>query len=1008
MRKSSLLGEFAAIVKNKKLLIAITAILFIPLLYSGVYLWAFLDPYSRVDDLPVAVVNNDVGTVYNDKKTHIGQDLVDDLKKNDSFNWKFVDEATAKRGLENQDYYMMIEIPKDFSKNATTLQQDDPKHLQIVYTANEGSNYVSSQIGAKGVEKIKNEVSKKVTENYAEEMFDNVKEVSKGLADAGDGATKLRDGINDAKDGTGKLEDGITSANKGANDLNDGAKKLQKGTSDLNDGAGQLEKGAGDVHNGAVKLEKGSKDLNNGVASAKGGADKLAKGANDLNNGVTSAKGGADKLAKGANDLNDGVTSAKGGADKLAKGANDLNDGVTSAKGGADKLAKGANDLNDGVTSAKGGADKLAKGAGDLSSGLGQLQSANTAILEGAKKSQTGAQSLATAIDQGVGELKGAAAQISQFKENAKKVVDGVTSLSQLSSGLQKNITDATASSSEVSTGIQNTIDDLDKQIAAAADPAQKEALQKTRDQLAPLVEKSKAVSQNVTGMSESSTKMNAVAGELAKGLGDNSSDSSSSADLETKLTELSKGANELAAGQTKLVEGLTTFGEKLGEAKAGSDQLATGGTSLSEGLGKLSEGSTQLAAGTNDLSSGLGKLSDGSTQLATGTGDLSSGLGKLSDGSSQLAAGNGDLSNGLGKLSDGSTQLATGTGDLSSGLGKLSDGSSQLAAGNGDLSNGLGKLSDGSGQLTAGISSLADGSGKVANGMTGLKDGSTKLLTGTTQLIEGTGQLSNGMGKLDKGAVDLNGGLGKLSDGSSELATKLQDGAKDAGDVKANQAVYDMFADPVQVKDNSINNVPNYGTGLTPYFLSVALFVGALVTSVIFPLRKPAITPKNGFRWFLGKFGVLVFVGIMQSLLADAILLGALDIKVESVPLFITLSIATSLTFMSIIQFFVTALDNPGRFVAILIMVFQLATSAGTFPVELIPKVLQDVNHWLPMTYSVRGFRAVVSTGDFSYMWHNVSILAIYFVIMVLASISFFMFKFAKDFKSPKQAVEN
>ncbi|UNL85571.1 YhgE/Pip domain-containing protein [Priestia koreensis] len=987
MRKSSLLGEFAAIVKNKKLLIAITAILFIPLLYSGVYLWAFLDPYSRVDDLPVAVVNNDVGTVYNDKKTHIGQDLVDDLKKNDSFNWKFVDEATAKRGLENQDYYMMIEIPKDFSKNATTLQQDDPKHLQLVYTANEGSNYVSSQIGTKGVEKIKNEVSKKVTENYAEEMFDNVKEVSKGLADAGDGATKLRDGINDAKDGTGKLEDGITSANKGANDLNDGAKKLQKGTSDLNDGAGQLEKGAGDVHNGAVKLEKGSKDLNNGVQSAKGGADKLAKGANDLNDGVTSAKGGADKLAKGANDLNDGVTSAKGGADKLAKGANDLNDGVTSAKGGADKLAKGANDLNDGVTSAKGGADKLAKGAGDLSSGLGQLQSANTAILEGAKKSQTGAQSLATAIDQGVGELKGAAAQISQFKANAKKVVDGVTSLSQLSSGLQKNITDATASSSEVSTGIQNTIDDLDKQIAAAADPAQKEALQKTRDQLAPLVEKSKAVSQNVTGMNESSTKMNAVAGELAKGLGDSSADSSSSGDLETKLTELSKGANALAAGQTELVDGLTKFGEKLGEAKTGSDQLATGGASLSEGLGKLSEGSTQLAAGTNDLSSGLGKLSDGSSQLAAGNGDLSNGLGKLSDGSSQLAAGNGDLSNGLGKLSDGSSQLATGSGDLSSGLGKLSDGS---------------------GQLTTGISSLADGSGKVANGMTGLKEGSTKLLTGTTQLIEGTGQLSNGMGKLDKGAVDLNGGLGKLSDGSSELATKLQDGAKDAGDVKANQAVYDMFADPVQVKDNSINNVPNYGTGLTPYFLSVALFVGALVTSVIFPLRKPAITPKNGFRWFLGKFGVLVFVGIMQSLLADAILLGALDIKVQSVPLFITLSIATSLTFMSIIQFFVTALDNPGRFVAILIMVFQLATSAGTFPVELIPKVLQDVNHWLPMTYSVRGFRAVVSTGDFSYMWHNVSILAIYFVIMVLASISFFMFKFAKDFKSPKQAVEN
>jgi putative membrane protein len=124
------------IIRTRKLLIAIIGVMTIPVLYSGTYLWAFWDPYAHLDRMPVAIVNNDQGAYYNNKRLEIGDHLVKNLKKKNTFNWKFVSAKKAKLGLNNQDYYLAIEIPSDFSKNATTLQSNDPKKLNLIYTVN--------------------------------------------------------------------------------------------------------------------------------------------------------------------------------------------------------------------------------------------------------------------------------------------------------------------------------------------------------------------------------------------------------------------------------------------------------------------------------------------------------------------------------------------------------------------------------------------------------------------------------------------------------------------------------------------------------------------------------------------------------------------------------------------------------------------------------------------------------------------------------------------------------
>jgi putative membrane protein len=707
-------NELSGILHNRKLLIAIIGVMTVPLLYSGTYLWAFWDPYGHLDRLPVAVVNNDQGAVYNGSKLEIGKDLVKELKKKESFQWKFVSEKEADQGLKNQNYYIKVEIPKDFSENATTLQSDNPKKLTLIYTPNEGYNYLSSKIGDSAIEKIKEEVSSTVTKTYAKSMLKNIKDVAKGLTKAGYGAASLNDGTEQVGTGAKKLEENLKT------------------------------------------LATKSVAFSEGTASAQTGSKQLQDGLNQFGAGLAQMK--------------DGTSELLAGAQQSQQGASQLSSGLAGA---AVKMP----DLQS-------GSKQVADGTAQLSSAMGQ------------------------------------------WSQGAVDTKNGVVSLNQ---------------------GLQATLDKVSQMAAATTDEAQKKQLE----------------------------------------------------DLQTALAGLRDGSKAVA-----------------------------------DGAGKLSETATALSQSSEKLSAGAGELNAGENQLAGGI-----------------------------------NQLASGAKDLEGGQN----------------------------QLTTGLTTLNDKMGLAMNGFSGITSGSSSLTSGLNQLAAGSVQLQSGTRQLASGSSDLTNGVNQLSAGSKELKDQLQSGAKDSSGVKANNNVYDMFSKPVSLKTSRLNHVPDYGTGFAPYFLSLSLFVGALVLSVIFPMLEPAGEPKSGLGWFAGKLGVVLTVGLAQALLADAILLKVLGVEVKSVPYFIMLSIFTSWTFFAIIQFLVTVLDNPGRFLAIIILVLQLTSSAGTYPIELSPSLLQTINHFMPMTYAVSGFRAIISTGDFSFMWRNIGFESLFFVVFLALTLTFFVTKFKK-----------
>jgi putative membrane protein len=378
-------------------------------------------------------------------------------------------------------------------------------------------------------------------------------------------------------------------------------------------------------------------------------------------------------------------------------------------------------------------------------------------------------------------------------------------------------------------------------------------------------------------------------------------------------------------------------------------------------------------------LAKGLQDLEDGSTELKNGTK-------YLSDSAGQLSAGADLLSTKLGELNDGQKALLTGISRLSDGSQLFEGGANKLVSGQQDFAAGMNQFGQKFTEAKAGADKLANGSSDLVGGM--------------NQLTTGSGAITSGANKLADGSNQLNDGTSKLSNGAKELAGKLADGAKEASQVHSNNKTYNMIADPVKLDSEKINHVPNYGTGFTPYFLSLGLFVGALLLSIVFSLREPAVMPASGFNWFASKFSIMAGVGIIQALIADVIILVGLDLQVQSVSKFILFSIITSLTFVALIQLLVTVFADVGRFLAIVILIFQLTTSAGTFPLELIPNFLQHFNAFLPMTYTVRGFQAVISSGDFSYMWQNFMILLTFLLVFALGSIAYLSMKFKHQYK--------
>ncbi|MDA1362907.1 YhgE/Pip domain-containing protein [Glycomyces luteolus] len=351
---------------------ALVAIVLIPLVYGGLYLWFAWDPYGRLDHLPVAVVNEDTGASVevNGETTPIngGDQLVDQLKEDRIFDWRFVSAGEARRGLGDGDYYMVITVPEDFSTRLASLSGTDPEQATVEFDLNDANGYVAGIMASTVESELRNQINTAVYVTFATTIFGDLTELNQGLTEAADGAGRLSDGIGSAQTGAEQLESGLGDLTAGAQQVADGAGQVSDGVDQavdvaqpvvetLADNWSQIQTGASSA---ADLSDRANSDLNTVYSTLCGAdtadADACAQlqayidDANAANDDIQTANGAVqdtstDTLEQASSDL----TDLKTGAADVASGASQVADAASTAEDGAGDLASGLTELRDGA-----------------------------------------------------------------------------------------------------------------------------------------------------------------------------------------------------------------------------------------------------------------------------------------------------------------------------------------------------------------------------------------------------------------------------------------------------------------------------------------------------------------------------------------------------------------------------------------------------------------------------------------------------------------------------------
>ena len=439
------------------------------------------------------------------------------------------------------------------------------------------------------------------------------------------------------------------------------------------------------------------------------------------------------------------------------------------------------------------------------------------------------------------------------------------------------------------------------------------------------------------------------------------------------KLTDTGSNLVYLSLN-AKIVEfiNLAAYG-KLGELQEG---LASGASQLADGGGQLSAGASEVSSGAGEVASGVGEVSNGASQLKSGVSQVQKGASDLNGGVKEVKSGSQAVKNGANEVQKGSQEIQSVIDPSLIPEGPVKE-----------YVEGNVKLAQGSGTVAGGASQLADGSVELA-------EGSSMLAGGSTELAGGAGQLADGSVELAQGSMTLAAGAELLSTSAAQaLFTAAGSLAASADALSAitgiNETILgDYFFSPVKLDRNEIFSVPDYGSQVSPFYIALSMWVGALITCA---MVKPGIsqgTKYSPLEMYLGRLVLFLSIAIFQSIIT---LFGAfmLGIYVVNPILFILSSILVSTVFMALIYSFVSAVGEVGKAIAVILLVIQISGTGGIYPVEIMDQFFQVMNPYLPMTYAITLIREAQLGLVWSNYWPALIILLSIGVVTVIVSIT-------------------
>lgn len=962
------------IITNPAAIIVILAVVILPSLYAWFNILPSWDPYSNTKDVSVAVANLDKGAKVEGKDLDVGAKVIEQLKENEKLGWRFVTKDEAINGVNHGDYYAAIVIPEDFSEKISSVISDHPEKAQLDYYINEKINAISPKVAGAGASTLVSNISSNFVETANKAIFDIFNDVGLKLETNEPDIKKLRDNIF-------KLEEKLPEI-----------EKLMK--------------------TGQVDIIK-AKDF---ISKAESAIRVIKRYENRPDSVITDAE---NMLDKGSDSFHKEVPVVKDNLRKLQGVATDTSKVVENIMNSDFDLGKVETEL--------------AKKSVEVESGMNSLQNLITTVEDVDRNLKNNG--LFDNVLTSLTDAKRGAEDLKTRLDEAQKTVESAKSIAD------DKLRDIRNKAIEVNSILDKARTSLNSQVAPTVSKAfdDAERLGKTyREHLGQLQEKVDRVNKLIQGSETDASltdKLNAAVEDMTNQLKLTLGSLEKYKDQLNKLAQVTGIDTDLLIAQLKGMETkLTLLQERLaGGKQIGAEAAARASEVVAQLISDYDNGIKprfhtirgDMQALNRDASKMIDKMQNSTNNVIAMTDKIMNRntADKVID---QINNAKKHISNGQ-NLADkiiASTEKMKQTVDdgaitnivdsMYKVKGKLADLSDMLkraseAAGkaNQPTKDALQKIYDSSKETSASIDKVI---GKIDSDVVpafdkGVKDSRKGLdfikkvkKEMFSMIPEVETQLADMKDKIHTGED----GLDEFSDKFPEIKKKVKDIASKIREFEAKgdlDQVIDLlrkdaakesqfFAEPVLLNQHELFPVPNYGSAMSPFFSTLALWVGGLLLISMLIVDIENKHDYKSYQVYFGRWLTFVTIGICQSMIVTLGDMFLLKTYVVHKFWFFAFGIFISIIFVSIVYTLVSVFGNVGKALSIVLLVFQLAASGGTFPIQMTPKFFQKLNPFLPFTHAIGIMREAVGGILWDVVTKHVLILLIYIGIAFVLGI--------------------
>ncbi|MEH7243164.1 phage infection protein [Bacillus thuringiensis] len=943
------------VAKHWAAIVIVLGLMILPSLYAWFNIKASWDPYGNTKEVPIAVSNQDAGSNLRGKDINIGKEIVDSLKKNKNLGWKFVDEKQAIYGVERGDYYASITIPKDFSEKIATVLDENPKKPELDYYVNEKVNAIAPKITAKGASGITEEISKNFVKTANGEIFKIFNDLGIDLETNLPSIEKVKDLVfkleaqfpemntlmDKALDDATRAEDIVKVAQKELpvveSVMNDGQEALGNLDKFFARNDETLQRAPGTIKNNLMVMQQG-------LDAAAKITDYLKNPAFDFNLTLPDPA----KLPVLPNITIPQIPEIPAlpqvngeGYKNIAKNIDQtVNTVFNSTRVGTAYVKSVMNGLqNKGVDPAV--AQKNVQDASKLLQeridSVSYLIDFFTAFKESAS-TEFGKQFFGNRVE-----------SLTVLKNSMVDANNRVKHVGDLISSGQEVKQDVRDAVNQKLDAVNNLVNQAEKDYNATF-VADFEKAVSTAEQLKSKAENAQENAQQLRGnLNQDINKANEI--------------------LNNGREKYDKAVNDYSRLKTEL-------------EKAREDLSNKGVNGLDSTKVALNDLNGQFKASWNLVNDMIPVLESTNKVLADVNSDknLNGTISKLNKAKDGLQKGMELTDKGIDAINKGQKPAA----DVIESINQVSKSVS------GQIGDILAKYDS---EITPNFNAAIARTKEMSKNTSQILKEADKKLPDVKKLLEDS---SKGLVDGKKKLADIKAEMPATEKKIKELADKIRDfeSEEDLKDIirllkNDVEKQSDYFANPVNLKENKLFAMPNYGSAMSPFYTVLALWVGALlmVSLLTVEVHEEGANYKSHEIYF-GRLLTFLTIGLSQAFIVsmgDIFLLGT---YVVDKFWFVLFSLFIGGVFVCIVYSLVSIFGNVGKSMAIILLVLQVAGSGGTFPIQMTPAFFQAIYPFLPFTYAISAIRETVGGMLWDIVTRDLLVLSVFVVVMIVAAL--------------------